>query len=90
MSTYSKNVWDQLKGTTDKDLVKALTKDGFVKEASTGGIHPYKHEDGRRVTIHVHPSGGGKEYGAKLLKGLLDDIGWSVDDLKRLKLIKKG
>ena len=40
----------------------------------------------RSVTIHYHP---GKTYGAKLLKGLLEDIGCSTADMKRLKLIKK-
>ena len=29
-----------------------------------------------------------KTYGAGLLQGLIDDIGWSQKDLKRLKLIK--
>jgi predicted RNase H-like HicB family nuclease len=38
-----------------------------------------------RVTIHYHPK---KTYGAKLLKGLLEDIGWSEEDMERLQLIK--
>ena len=38
-----------------------------------------------RVGIHYHPK---KTYGAGLLKGLLSDIGRSIDDLRRLKLIK--
>jgi len=38
------------------------------------------------VSIHYHP---GNTYAAKLLKALLADIGWTHDDMRRLKLIKK-
>lgn len=40
----------------------------------------------RRVVLHVHP---GKSFGPRLLRALLDDIGWSEDDLVRLRLIRK-
>jgi hypothetical protein len=30
----------------------------------------------------------GKTYGAKMLQALLEDIGWSMDDLRRVKLIR--
>lgn len=53
--------------------------------ASSGAIQIYRHPDGRRVSIHVHPK---KTYGPGLLKDLLQDTGWSIDDMKRLKLIK--
>ena len=43
------------------------------------------HEDGRIVSIHYHPR---KTYHRGLLKGLLDDIGWTEDDMRRLKLLK--
>ncbi len=39
----------------------------------------------KRVSIHYHPK---KTYGPKLLKKLLRQIGWTEDDLRRLKLIK--
>ena len=42
--------------------------------------------NGRRVVIHYHPK---KTYGPGLLKDLVRDIGWTDDDLIRLKLIKK-
>ena len=87
--SYSKNVWSQLKNTTAQDIQKALTKDGWSAEKSVGAIQAYRKEfdDGavKRVTIHVHPK---KTYGAKLLQGLLTDIGWTESDLKKLKLIK--
>jgi len=37
------------------------------------------------VSIHYHP---GKTYGPKLLQALLDDTGWNILDLRRLKLVK--
>lgn len=85
---YPKNVWNQLKAKTGEDFIKALERDGWVFEGAKGAIHAYRHPDGRRVTIHRHPTKGG--YGPSLLKALLADIGWSVEDLKRLKLIKKA
>jgi len=78
-----------LKGITCDELIAALKKDGWTLDEKTRKQHVYfkTGDDGvpRRVTIHYHP---GKTYGANLLKGLLADIGWSADDMRRLKLIK--
>jgi predicted RNA binding protein YcfA (HicA-like mRNA interferase family) len=64
----------------------ALEKDGWQHDITSGASQAYRNPaTSARVTIHVHP---GKTYGAKLLKGLLEDIGWSEDDLKRLKIVK--
>jgi len=50
-----------------------------------GSMRIYISQDGkRRVSIHYHAK---KNYGAKTLQGLLTDIGWSEDDMRRLKLI---
>ena len=46
----------------------------------------FRNQRGKRVTVHYHP---GKTYGEKLLKELIKDIGWTEQDLLRLKLIKK-
>ena len=78
------NVWDQLRNITAGELAKALGKDGWERDTKGGSQYIYW-KSGRRVSIHFHP---GKTYGAKMLKGLLDDAGWSEDDLRRLKLIK--
>lgn len=82
---YTKQVWDQLRNLTADRLIKALEKDGWIRDIRTSNFHVYRHADGRRVISHYHTQ---KTYGQKLLKGLLDDIGWSAEDLKRLKLIK--
>ena len=82
---YQKNVWDQLKNLTADHLVQALKKDGWEKVEGSGAIHIYRDPSGKTVSIHYHPN---KTYGAKLLQNLLDDIGWSVERMRKLKLIK--
>lgn len=83
---YSKGLWDQLKGLHIEKFVKALLKDGFKTVKSRGATTTYLHSDGRIITIHYHPK---KTCGPKLMKKLLDQTGWSEDDLKRLRLIKR-
>lgn len=83
--SFSKNDWNQLKNTTAGRLIKALKKDGWTRDETSGAIEVYYKSNGQRVTIHLHPK---KTYGPKLLKSLLSDIGWDEADLQRLKLIK--
>ncbi len=85
---FSKNVWDQLKNTTADELISALQRNGYTKDpASRDATISYikKNKETKRIVIHYHPR---KTYRPGLLKGLLSDIGWTVDDLRRLKLIK--
>jgi len=82
---YSKNVWQQLKSITADELIRALEKDDWVRDIGVGAALVYRHEDGRIVSIHYHPR---KTYHRSLFKGLLDDIGWTEDDMRRLKLLK--
>jgi predicted RNA binding protein YcfA (HicA-like mRNA interferase family) len=79
------DTWRQIKNVTTNKLIRALEKDGWVQDETRGAVLVYRHPDGRRVTVHYHPS---KTYGANLLKALLDDIGWTEDDMRRLKLIR--
>lgn len=87
---YPKNVWNQLKNLTKQDLIDALLRDGWIKDpASKGATIGYiKHGNpaNKRVVIHYHP---GMTCGPGLIKGLIEDIGWEIADLKRLKLISK-
>ena len=82
---YPSHVWKQLKNKTCDEIVATLLKDGFTCVKMSGAIRTYLHSDGRTVTIHYHPQ---KTYGPKLLKQLLDDIGWTINDMVRLKFIK--
>ena len=85
MSTYSKSVWDQLKNKTIQDIAKALRKDGWVREEKRGATQGYRHPDrdagNNRVVLHIHPKASKSP---KILKGLLDIIEWSEEDMERL------
>lgn len=66
-----------------KDLLKTLTKMGFVKHHQAGSHIQLKHPDGRRTTIPYHPS---KEIPRGTLGGIIDDLGIDVEDF--IKIIK--
>lgn len=96
MSEYPHWVQEQLKNITKQKFIKALEKDGFKiyrdRGHSSGSVLPYikPSEDPLnpiRVDVHLHDSG--ETYGLKLILRLLKSTNWSVDDLIRLKLIKK-
>ena len=82
---YPSNVWKQLKGLTSGELMSALQKDGWNKEPKRGSVILFVHPDGRDITIHFHPK---STYRPKLLRAILDRIGWNEGDMRRLKLIK--
>ena len=63
----------------------ALRKDGTVLDITRGAVQVYRYPDSRRVTIHYHPN---KTYGPNLLKELIREVGWTENDMRRLKLIK--
>ncbi len=82
---YSSQVWSQIRNITAKELRKALERDGWILDEVQGnGIAYYWPGRSIRVTVHYHP---GKTFGPRMLKELLNDIGWTEDDLRRLKLI---
>ena len=83
---YQPHIWDQLKNLTAAQIAKALEKSGWIRDEGTGNIYVYYHPaTKKRVTIHYHPQ---KTYGAKLLKALLEDINWTEQELRKLKIIK--
>lgn len=87
-----KNVWDQIKNITKDELIRALKRDGWIRDQEEkthrGAILVYikKNNDNKRVTIHYHPKETFRD--PKLLKNILNIIGWTEEDLRRLKLIK--
>ncbi|MFH1945202.1 MAG: type II toxin-antitoxin system HicA family toxin [Acidobacteriota bacterium] len=82
---YPRNIWNQLKGKSADELIRALKKDGWQLDISVGAEQVFRHPSGRRVSIHYHPH---KTFGPNLLKALLEDIGWDVEKMKKLKLVK--
>ncbi len=83
--SFPSQLWAQLKNLTADDLVRALKRDEWACDMKGGSMRIYlSPASNRRVVIHYHPK---KTYGPKMLQGLLDDIGWTEDDMRRLKLI---
>lgn len=83
-------VWQQLKSKTADDLISALQKDNWTEEErrkNTRAFVKYTVNGAgkKRVVIHYHPK---KTYRQGLLKALLGTIGWTEEDMRRLKLIK--
>ncbi|MGI2336899.1 MAG: type II toxin-antitoxin system HicA family toxin [Dehalogenimonas sp.] len=83
---YPPHVWAQIKNITTDELIAALLKDGFTFDNKLRTERIYLHPDGRRTAIHYHI--GSKTFPKGLLKRILETAGWSVDDMRRLKLVK--
>lgn len=84
--SFPPHVWNQIKAIQADELIKALGKDGWERDEKSGAVQVFRNPaTGKRITIHYHP---GKSYGPKLLTDLLTDIGWSIEDMRRLKLIR--
>lgn len=62
-------------------LGRALERTGFCRVRQKGSHATYKHSDGRRVTIPIHPA---KTVPKATLRAILRDAGLSVDDLLQL------
>jgi predicted RNA binding protein YcfA (HicA-like mRNA interferase family) len=77
----------RLHGLTARELISALTRDGFVLDRQAGSHRLYLHQDGRRVTVSYHASG--ETFRRKTLKAMLElQANWTEGDLKRLRLVK--
>jgi predicted RNA binding protein YcfA (HicA-like mRNA interferase family) len=75
-----------LRSLTARELIAALTRDGFYFVRQKGSHQRYRHPDGRRVTVAPH--GGGDSFTLKTLKSIIESQArWTEDDLKRLKLL---
>ncbi len=83
----SREDWERVRSLKARELVKVLRRDGFSLKGQKGSHHRYRHPDGRRVTLSF--SQGGETFAPKTLKNILvDQAGWTEEDLKRLGLLK--
>ncbi|MCD4782465.1 MAG: type II toxin-antitoxin system HicA family toxin [Candidatus Eremiobacteraeota bacterium] len=76
----------ELKQITTKKFIRALEKNGFKRTKKKGGHLVYRHPDGRRIVVSFHKSGG--TFRRKTLQGMIEDAGWTENDLRNLGLIK--
>ena len=69
---------------TARELVSALTRDGFTLQRVRGSHRVYRNPDGRRVVVAYH--GLSQTFPIGTLRAMVADVGWSDEDLKRLGL----
>lgn len=74
-----------IKNITARRFVSALKKDGFYLDRQRGS-HQYYRKGNLMVTVAFHHSG--QTYTLKTILSMIEDAGWTEDDLRRLKLIK--
>lgn len=70
----------KLPNITSRELVRALSKQGFFKSRQKGSHLIMKHADGRRTVIPIHKS---RDIAPGTLKGILRDIEITTDALIR-------
>ena len=61
-------------------VVRALERAGFKIARVAGSHHIMRHPDGRGTTVPVHP---GRNIAKGTLRGILSDVGMTVDELRR-------
>jgi predicted RNA binding protein YcfA (HicA-like mRNA interferase family) len=78
--------YSQLRSLTDREIIAALIRDGFVLRSQVGSHQRYRHADGRRVTVSFHHPRD--TFPPKTLKSMIEDQArWTEDDLRRLGLV---
>ena len=77
--------YGKLRGLTAHEIIQALEKDGFVFDRQRGSHKIYYHLDGRRAVVAFHHRS--QTFPTGTLKSIINDTKWTVDDLKRLKLL---
>jgi predicted RNA binding protein YcfA (HicA-like mRNA interferase family) len=73
------------RGVTARRLIAALHRDGFKLTRTTGAHRIYRHADGRRVVVGYHRLSDGFPRGT--LAGMIAEVGWTDEDLKKLGLL---
>ena len=69
-----------------RKLVQALEREGFVFRRMKGSQRLYRHPDGRRVVLHYHHGRDTLPIGT--LKQVIEATRWTLEDLRRLGLLK--
>ncbi|MCK4475512.1 MAG: type II toxin-antitoxin system HicA family toxin [Methanophagales archaeon] len=79
--------YSKLRSLTAREIISALSRDGFYLRSQRGSHQRYYHPDGRKVTVSFHsPS---DTFPPKTLKRIIEkQAKWTEQDLKRLKILK--
>ena len=77
----------KLRNLPAREIVAALTHDGFPLDRQVGSHRHDLHQDRRRVTVSFHQPGD--TFRRKTLHAIIElQAGWTEEDLKRLKLVE--
>jgi predicted RNA binding protein YcfA (HicA-like mRNA interferase family) len=80
--------YGRIRSLTARQMIAALTRDGFYFIRQKGSHQRYGHADGRRVTVAPH--GGGDTFTIKTLKTTIEaQARWTESDLIRVGIVKK-
>jgi predicted RNA binding protein YcfA (HicA-like mRNA interferase family) len=79
--------FSKLRNLTAREIISALSRDGFYLRSQKGSHQRYYHPDGRGVTVSFH--GSGDTFPPKTLKKMIEkQAKWTDQDLERLKISK--
>ena len=79
--------YGKLGSLTARELISALSKEGFIFTRQRGSHHRYHHPDGRRVTVPFTRSGD--IFATGTLSSIIEkQARWTEKDLKRLNLLR--
>ena len=79
--------WRRLRNLTAREIINALTRDGFVFYNQRGSHQRYRHLDGRRVTVTFHRASDTFPIGT--LRSIIEvQARWTASDLRRLSLMR--
>jgi len=67
-----------------KELPRILNRLGFFKFHQVGSHAQFKHADGKKITVPIHSH---KEIGKKTLRGIINDLDITVEEL--IKILKR-
>jgi predicted RNA binding protein YcfA (HicA-like mRNA interferase family) len=65
-----------------EEFRRAAIRLGFIRRRQSGSHERWLHPDGRAVTIPLH---GGREIGPPLFHKILEQLGLSAEEFRRLK-----
>ena len=74
------------RGITARELIRALTHEGFEWKRTRGSHHVYFHPDGRVTIVPYHKLSDTFPIGT--LRDIISAVKWTEDDLRRLGLVE--
>jgi predicted RNA binding protein YcfA (HicA-like mRNA interferase family) len=79
--------WRRIRNLTARQIINALTRDGFVFYNQRGSHQRYRHTDGRRVTVTFHRASDTFPLGT--LRSMIEvQAKWGEENLRRLGLLR--